>query len=67
MATKKPLNYKQLNDELDNILAELQNGELDIDQAVKNYERGMEIVGQLQQYLKTAQNKIAKIQAKFDN
>lgn len=67
MATKKSVNYRKLNDELDGILLDLQNGELDIDQAVKKYERGVEIVKQLQSYLKEAQNKVTKVKTNFSD
>lgn len=66
MTTKKATNYQALSDELDGILAQLQGGELDIDKATAQYERGMAIVQQLQAYLKTAQNKVTRIKAKFD-
>lgn len=55
------INYQQLSDELDDILTTLQDKELDIDQATKLYERGNEIAKKLEQYLKTAENKISKI------
>lgn len=53
-------NYRALNEELNEILSELQSGELDIDEAVKKYERGIKIVGELETYLKTAKNKVSK-------
>lgn len=60
----KSINYKKLNVELEDILNKLQSGELDIDEAIKHYERGQMIVKQLQTYLKTAENKITKVTAK---
>lgn len=62
----KNMTYRQLTAELDTILSEMQSGELDIDQAVGLYQRGMEIVGQLSSQLKTAENKITKIKHSFD-
>ncbi len=53
--------YRELSDELDEILASLQNNELDIDQATKLYEQGTKITTKLQQYLKSAENKVTKI------
>jgi exodeoxyribonuclease VII small subunit len=58
---KKPLNYRALNSELDDILVSLQSGELDIDEAVKAYERGAIIVKQLETYLKTAENTVKRV------
>ena len=61
MAKDKSLNYRKLNQELDDILGDLESGGFDIDEALKNYERGLAIVKQLEQYLKQAENKITKI------
>lgn len=58
-------NYRSLQAELTQILAQLDNPDLDIDQAIKHYERGMVIVWQLDKYLTTAQNKINKVKASF--
>jgi len=59
------MNYHKLNEELDKILDELQSGELDIDEAVKKYERGQKIVSELETYLKTAKNKVTKVKVKL--
>ncbi len=59
-------NYQQLSVELDEILAKLQNNDLDIDEAVTAYERGIELVKQLEKYLKEAENKVKKIKTSFD-
>ena len=61
----KVLNYKQLSEELETILNKLQSGELDIDDAIKQYEQGMAIVQQLQTYLKQAENKVTKVKQSF--
>jgi len=54
-------NYHNLNEELDEILNELQSAELDIDEAISKYEKAMKIVAKLEEYLKSAKNKITKI------
>lgn len=61
--TTKHTNYRELSAELDEILGKLQDGELDIDEAVKKYQRGSEIVKELQKYLKEAENKVKKVKA----
>ncbi len=66
MSKQLPVNYRQLNAELDQLLSELESAELDIDGALVKYQRGMEIVQQLERYLKTAENKVTKIKASFD-
>lgn len=54
-------NYQALNAELDQILADLQTGDLDIDEAIKAYERGAVILKELGAYLKQAENKVKKV------
>ena len=61
----KRLNYKSLNAELDEVLSKLQSEDLDVDEAVKLYERGMAITKELEMYLKQAENKVSKIKADF--
>lgn len=62
----KEINYQELSAELDTILSQLQADDFDIDEAIKLYERGIEISKQLESYLKTAQNKVTKLKATFD-
>lgn len=57
--------YEDLKSELDAIALELQNGDLDVDQTLQKYQRGLELVKQLQAQLKDAENTITKLQAKF--
>lgn len=64
MAKKTPT-YEELKAELDAIAAELQNGDLDVDQTLEKYQRGLELVKQLQTQLKEAENTITTLQAKF--
>lgn len=66
MATKK-VDYRKLNDELDDILERLQSGELSIDEAVPAYERGMQLVKELEAYLQSAENRITEVQAKLQD
>lgn len=61
----KEKSYQQLRGELDEVVASFQSGELDIEAATKQYERGTQVVKELQEYLKTAEIKIEKIKAKF--
>jgi exodeoxyribonuclease VII small subunit len=53
--------YHDLTSKLDVLLSELQSGQLDIDTALKKYEEGILIVGQLEKQLKTAENTINKL------
>jgi exodeoxyribonuclease VII small subunit len=64
--TTAELDYRKLSAELDAILEELQTADLDIDEAVKKYERGMQLVKELEGYLQAAENKVTKIKASFE-
>lgn len=62
----KKTDYQALSTELDGILDKLQSSELDVDEAVKAYERGMDIAKELEAYLKDAQNKVTKVRADWE-
>lgn len=59
---KKPIDYLKLSAELDVIIAKLQDEETNIDEALELYEKGVTIASDLQEYLKTAENRLRKIQ-----
>ncbi|MEK7600266.1 MAG: exodeoxyribonuclease VII small subunit [Patescibacteria group bacterium] len=54
--------YQELKSELDDIMDQLGREDLDIDKALDYYQRGIELVKQLETYLKTAENKILELQ-----
>ncbi len=54
--------YSDMRLELDEILDELQAGNLDVEAAATLYERGLELIKQLENYLESAENKIQKLQ-----
>jgi exodeoxyribonuclease VII small subunit len=57
-------NYRQLNEELENIIEKLQSSDLDVDQIIDEYQKGITAVNQLEDYLESARNKITKIAEK---
>jgi exodeoxyribonuclease VII small subunit len=59
----KALSYTELSEELDKVMADLERGDLDIDEAVRCYERGLQIVRELEDYLKSAENKVTELKA----
>ena len=59
----KKQSYKELSNELAALMAELEGGELDIDEAVKCYERGLVIVRELEAHLRHAENKVTQLKA----
>lgn len=52
--------YRELKEQLDEVLARLQQDDIDIDEAMKLHEQGTKLVAELETYLKTAENKITK-------
>ena len=63
--SKAKQSYEELKAELDTILSELQHSDIDVDQTLAKYQRGLELVKQLQSQLVDAENTISKLQAKF--
>ncbi len=57
----KELDYRALSDELETIVAALQQDDIDVDVAMQKYERGLELIKALEKYLMTAENKIEKL------
>ncbi len=66
MASQKT-DYKTLSSELDEILGKLQSAELNVDEAVDLYERGMKIAKELEAYLQEAENKVARVKADWES
>ncbi len=66
MTEQKTNSYQKLSTELDDIMAQLQADDVDIEQAVKAYARGMAIVSELEKLLKAAENKVKKIKLQFE-
>jgi exodeoxyribonuclease VII small subunit len=63
MAAKK--SYQELEAELQEILRWFESDTFDVDEAVKKYKRGLELAGELETYLATAENTVKELQAKF--
>jgi len=55
--------YQQLQAELDEVMAWFNNDgqELDVDTAIAQYQKGTELIKQLEVQLKLAENKVTKI------
>lgn len=63
---QSPIDYESLRQELDAVLDELQREDLSVDAALARYQRGLELVQQLEAYLKTAENTVTELKAAFD-
>ncbi len=65
--TKATPNYQELNDELEAVIAALQHEDLGVDEALQHYQRGLELIKQLEIYLTNAENTVRELQAKFND
>lgn len=59
MADQK--SYKELQNELDEVLHELQSADLDIDKALALHKQGEKLLDKIEDYLNNARNKIEEI------
>lgn len=57
----KQLNYGEIKNKLDEVLAKMQDPETDLDQALKLHNEGKLLVKQLESYLKDVEKKINKV------
>ncbi|HYH74325.1 MAG TPA: exodeoxyribonuclease VII small subunit [Candidatus Saccharimonadales bacterium] len=58
---KKDTDYQQLSLELDEVLAKLQQPDIQVDTAVALYEQGLKLISQLEDHLQQAENKIEQL------
>jgi exodeoxyribonuclease VII small subunit len=65
-AAKNPKpTYQELEVELRQILEWFEGESFDVDEAVKKYERGLELIRELEAYLGRAENTVRELKAKF--
>lgn len=57
---KAKADYQSMMRELQQLLADMQDDDVDVDAALDKYERGRELIKALSDYLETAENKITK-------
>jgi exodeoxyribonuclease VII small subunit len=60
-------NYQQMADQLAELVDWFESDAVNLDEAVGKYQQAMELLEQMEIYLKTAENKVKKISAKFNN
>jgi exodeoxyribonuclease VII small subunit len=58
--------YQQLSDELNGLIEWFESDAVNLDEAVAKYEQAMELLKQMEQHLKTAENRVKKINVRFD-
>jgi len=66
MATKKPenLSFEQALEELTTIVSEMEQGDLSLDQSLKQFERGIALAGASSSKLQQAEQKVAILMGK---
>ena len=62
----KDFNFGTTMSELEKIVASLETGELELDEAMQQFEHGAELAEQLQKYLTTTQLKVQSIKTQLD-
>lgn len=59
---KKTKSYKELTEQLEEVLKELEGGELSVEEAMKKYEEGVSLTKDLLHILEKAEAKVKMIQ-----
>lgn len=59
------LTYQQLSSELEQVVADLQREDTNVDEALTQYKRGLELIALLEKQLKGAENTVIELKAKF--
>lgn len=59
--------YQSLSEQLDEVVAKLQQPDIQVDEAVKLYEQGLKLVRECEAQLKVAQNKITKLKLQSEH
>lgn len=63
---QKSKTYQLMSQELAQLVDWFESDEVNLDEAVAKYQQAMTLLQDMEAYLKTAENKIKKLSAKFD-
>lgn len=58
---KKEASYQEVNDQLEAVLARLQQPDIQVDEAVALYRQGLELAAALEKHLEQAENTIKQL------
>jgi exodeoxyribonuclease VII small subunit len=61
MPRQTTLTYQEASDQLDAVLSRLQAPDIQVDEAVKLYEQGLELANALEKHLEQAENTIKQL------
>jgi exodeoxyribonuclease VII small subunit len=64
--TKAEKSLKQLLAEFDEIVAWFDNGDLDVEMAIKQFEKGSKLADQIKKQLETAKNQVEIVKKSFE-
>ena len=57
--------YQQMSDELDGLIEWFEGDKVSLDEAVDKYEQAMELLKDMEDFLRSAENKVKKIALQF--
>jgi exodeoxyribonuclease VII small subunit len=63
--TEKPFEFEKALKELESITTWFESSDVDLDQGIAKFERGMELASQLKTHLASVENRVEKIRARF--
>lgn len=63
--TDKPFEFEKALKELEDITTWFESTDVDLDQGLDKFERGMELTSQLKAHLVTVENRVEKIKQRF--
>lgn len=63
--TKLKGSFSKSFEELERIVAKFEEGKIDLDEALEEFERGLKLVGELKRRLKEVENKVVVLKQKF--
>ncbi|MDD3734957.1 MAG: exodeoxyribonuclease VII small subunit [Candidatus Pacebacteria bacterium] len=64
---EEKFNFTKAYQEIEEINEWFQGEEIDLDEALQKYEKGMELINECRERLKTAENKFEEIKKKYSN
>jgi len=63
----KPKTFKQTLERIEDIVREIEQGQVELEECVQRYEEGMELIARARSILASAEQKIQKLQAGSDD
>lgn len=65
-AKLKPVNFAKAFEELESITEWFEQGEVDLDEGLKKFERGLELAKMCREKLSEVENKVKEVKRKFE-